>query len=37
MKFVNKIIKSKYSGPIVSVILVLLAMYVSYRLFNNAT
>ena len=37
MKFVNKIIKSKYFGPIVSVILVLLAMYVLYRLFNNAT
>ena len=37
MKFVSKIMKSKYFGPVVSTILVILAMYVLYRLFNNAT
>jgi fructose-specific phosphotransferase system IIC component len=37
MKFVNKVMKSKYFGPVVSTILVILAIYVLYRLVNNAT
>tara|TARA_B110000305_G_scaffold106669_3_gene119979 strand:- start:3207 stop:3902 length:696 start_codon:yes stop_codon:yes gene_type:complete len=37
MKFFDKIMKSKLFRPIVSVILVLLAMYVLYRLFSNPT